>query len=386
MQSWQDLGHWYAHLIAPQFVLDTVLERIAEQIRTRNQTDLQRIQAAHEFVIRNTHYVALEFGIYSYKPYPVAQTFQRKFGDCKDKASLTIALLRAMGIEAEIALVRSQRLGKIKSDPASVAIFDHAVTYVPKYDLWLDGTAEFSGLRELPIEDQGAMALTVGRNGESTLREIPVSSAIDNYTWRSVQAELETNGTIHFSGVNYVRGQDAAGMRRELERTERKQEFVRGRLAEVLPSVEISSVSVPSVTNLEEDLTLSYRGEIQPHIQTGVLSIPSSWIPRPYLASLAPSPTREQELLLQAPWTTEEELHIKLASGAALASVPGDLQVDNEFGSATLRYTKSGDELVVFSSIQFRKVRIQPQEYRAFRSFAETLETAFRREVQVRMP
>jgi transglutaminase-like putative cysteine protease len=386
MQSWQDLGNWYAHLIGPQFVLDSALERVAEQIRTRNQTDLQRIQATHEFVIKNTHYVALEFGIYSYKPYPVSQTFQRKFGDCKDKASLTIALLRAMGIEAEIALVRSQRLGKIKSEPASVAIFDHAIAYVPKYDLWLDGTAEFSGLRELPIEDQGAMALTVARDGQSTLREIPVSSPIDNYTWRSVQAELETDGTIHFSGVNYVRGQDAAGMRRELEKTDRKQEFVRGRLAEVLPSVEISSVSVPGVANLEEDLTLSYRGEIQPHMQTGVLSIPSSWIPRPYLAALAPSPTREQELLLQAPWTTEEELHIKLTSGAALTSLPGDLHIDNEFGSATLRYSKTGNEIVVFSSIQFRKVRIQPEEYPAFRAFAETLETAFRREVQVRMP
>jgi cellulose synthase operon protein C len=386
MQSWQDLGRWYAHLIAPQFLLDKTLEHIAEQIRSRNQTDLQRIQAAHEFVIKNTHYVALEFGIYSYKPYPVTQTFERKFGDCKDKASLTIALLRAMGIEAEIALVRTQRLGKIKSEPASVAIFDHAIAYVPKYDLWLDGTAEFSGLRELPIEDQGAIALTVARDGASTLREIPVSSPTDNYTWRSVQAELETDGTIHFSGVNYVRGQDAAGMRRELEKTERKQEFVRGRLAEVLPSVEISSVSVPGVTNLEEDLTLSYRGEIQPRMRTGLLSIPSSWIPRPYLAALAPSPTREQELLLQAPWTTEEELHIKLASGAALTSLPVDLHVDNEFGSATLRYTKAGNELVVFSSIQFRKVRIQPQEYPAFRTFAETLETAFRREVQVRMP
>lgn len=386
IQTWKELGQWYARLIAPQFALDATLEHVAEQIKAKNPTDLQRIQATHEFVIKNTHYVAFEFGIYSYKPYPVTQTFQRKFGDCKDKASLTIALLRAMGIEAEIALVRTQRLGKIKTEPASVAVFDHAVAYVPKYDLWLDGTAEFSGLRELPIEDQGAMALTVAKNGESVLRQIPISSATDNYTWRSVQAELESNGTIQFSGVNYVRGQDAAGMRRELEKAERKQEFVRGRLAEVLPSVEISSVSVPGVSNLEEDLTVSYRGEIQRLTQTGVLSIPTSWMPRPYLASLAPSPTREQELLLQAPWTTEEEVHIKLASGAALAALPGDLHVENEFGSATLKYTKTGDELVVFSSIQFRKVRIEPQEYPAFRAFAETLETAFRREVQVRMP
>ena len=63
--------------------------------------------------MRSTHYVALEFGIYSYKPYPVTQIYARRFGDCKDKASLMIALLRAAGIEAEIALVRTRSLGDV---------------------------------------------------------------------------------------------------------------------------------------------------------------------------------------------------------------------------------------------------------------------------------
>ncbi len=381
--DWQELGKWYAQLIAPQFVAGPVIQRLAEEIRTRNHGELERIRATHEFVMSNTRYVALEFGIYSYKPYPVEQTLARKFGDCKDKASLIIALLRQMGIEAELALVRTQRLGTIQTAPASVALFDHAIVYVPKYDLWLDGTAEFSGLRELPVEDQGAMALTVNLDGNARLTRIPISAPLDNYTRRSVLAQLDPEGVLHFSGVNYVRGQDAPDMRRDFARTDRQREFLQGRMAEVLPSVQLQAVSVPG-TDFDKDFTLTYRGEIQPS-KNRVVSIPSSWIPRPYLAALAASPRRTQPLLLSAPWTTEEELHIQLAGNAVASSLPADYMAQNEFGSASIRYKKQGDELVISSSVQFYKLRIGSEEYCAFRDFVRTLEEAFRHDIQVKL-
>ena len=51
--------------------------------------------------------------------------------------------------------------GDLDDAPASLAAFDHAIAYVPKYDLYLDGTAEFSGSRELPWQDQGVLALHI---------------------------------------------------------------------------------------------------------------------------------------------------------------------------------------------------------------------------------
>jgi transglutaminase-like putative cysteine protease len=382
-RDWEELGKWYAQLIAPQFAVGPVIERLAEEIRTRNHGELEQIRATHEFVMSNTRYVALEFGIYSYKPYPVEQTLARKFGDCKDKASLIIALLRQMGIEAELALVRTQRLGTIQTAPASVAVFDHAIVYVPKYDLWLDGTADFSGLRELPVEDQGAIALTVNLDGNARLKRIPISAPLDNYTRRSVLAQLDPEGVLHFSGVNYVRGQDAPEMRRDFARTDRQREFLQGRLAEVLPSVQLQAVSI-SGPDLEKDFTLTYRGEIQSS-GNRLVSIPSSWMPRPYLAALAASPRRTQPLLLSAPWTTEEELHIRLTGNSVASNLPTDYTVQNEFGSASIRYTREGNELVITSSVQFRKLRIRSEEYLAFRDFVRTLDEAFRRDVQVKL-
>ena len=78
--------------------------------------------------------MGLEFGIHGYKPYKVTQVLARRFGDCKDKASLLIALLREVGVDAELVLVRTRRGGRLDPEPASLAVFDHAIVYVPKLD------------------------------------------------------------------------------------------------------------------------------------------------------------------------------------------------------------------------------------------------------------
>ncbi len=381
--TWQELGHWYAQLIAPQFALDAALRQTLQQIVAGKKTDLEKISAIHQFVLRNTHYVALEFGIYGYKPYPVSQVYARRFGDCKDKASLMIALLRAAGIDADIALVRTRRLGEIGKQATSISIFNHAIVYVPKYKLWLDGTAEYAGSRELPLDDQGAMALTVAQDGAAELRRIPVTLPMENYTHRSVQAQIEPDGKIQFTGSAYTRGEDAPGLRRDFEIAERQRDSFRNRLAEVLPSVRLDAVQVSGANNVEDDVTVKYRGEIDAFAGRGTLTLSPSWMPRAYVQKLAPLASRTQDLLLPAPWTTEEELHFILPAGARLEAVPQDKTLDTPFGSAVLHYQRVGNELVVTTSVQFRKLRITPAEYVGFREFCAQVEAAFRAEIKV---
>jgi cellulose synthase operon protein C len=381
--TWQELGTWYAHLIAPQFKLDHALRSDLDRVLAAKNTDQEKIQAIHQFVLRNTHYVALEFGVYGYKPYPVSQVYARRFGDCKDKASLMIALLRSAGIDADIALVRTRRLGDIGEQATSIAIFNHAVVYIPRYDLWLDGTAEYAGSRELPLEDQGAMALTVAQDGSAQLRRIPVTLPMENYTHRQVQARIQPDGKLEFTGSAYVRGEDAPGLRREYEVTERQRDSVRSRLAEVLPSVRVDTVQVVGANDLEHDVTVRFSGEVESLTGRQLLQLPTSWMQRSYVQTLASLPSRNQDLLLPAPWTTEEELHFAIPAGARLSSVPQDKILDTPFGTAVLHFQRQGAELVVTTSVQFRKLRITPSEYGAFRDFCAQVESAFRAEIKV---
>ncbi|HKD78259.1 MAG TPA: DUF3857 domain-containing protein [Candidatus Angelobacter sp.] len=385
MGDWKQLGAWYADLIRPQFALDPSLESEVERATREAHNDREKIAAIQEFVLRSTHYVALEFGIYSYKPYPVTQIYTRRFGDCKDKASLMIALLRAAGIEAEIALVRTRSLGDVASDPASIALFNHAIVYVPRYELWLDGTAEYAG-RELPLEDQGALALTVSLSGSAQLRHIPVSRAGDNYTKHTIRASVSPQGVIQFSGSTVTRGEDAPGLRHDLAVREQQLDMFRRELAEVFPSVQVDHVAVRGADELSTAVSVDFQGALNSFEQKRVVSLSSSWMPRSYVGALAAASTRTQDLVLPSPWTTEEEIHIALPQGAEIAALPHDQNVSGPFGSVRLHYKKSGGEILVQSHVEFATARVSAQDYPAFRQFCSQVERSFRSEIVVSLP
>jgi transglutaminase-like putative cysteine protease len=383
--DWKQLGSWYADLVRPQFTLDPSLESELARVTKGLHGDREKIAAIQEFVLRSTHYVALEFGVYSYKPYPVTQIYARRFGDCKDKASLMIALLKAAGIDAEIALLRTRSLGDVVSEPASIALFNHAIVYVPKYELWLDGTAEYAG-RELPLEDQGALTLTVNLSGAAQIRHVPMSHAADNYTKHVIRGELSARGVIQFSGSTMTRGEDAPGLRHDLAVREQQLDIFRRELAEVFPTVQVNSVAVHGTEELSSDVSVDFQGALNSLQRKSVVSLSSSWMPRSYVAALAGASTRTQDLVLPSPWTTEEEIHIALPEGTEVISLPHDQNISSNFGSVKLHYKKSAGEIIVQSRVQFEKARISAQDYPLFRQFCAQTERSFRSEITLSLP
>ncbi len=92
--DWDALGRMYARLIEKQAVPDADVRAAAAQATAGARSRRAKIDAIYAWVIENTRYVALEFGIHALKPYDVPSVFRRRFGDCKDKATLMVAMLR----------------------------------------------------------------------------------------------------------------------------------------------------------------------------------------------------------------------------------------------------------------------------------------------------
>jgi cellulose synthase operon protein C len=379
-----DLGRWYSAMLTPQLALSPELHQKADQIAAMYRDPLDRIRAVYRFVLTSTHYVALEFGIYSYKPYPVADVYARRFGDCKDKASLMIAMLRAVGVPADFVLVRTRPLGTVVPGAASIALFNHAIAYVRQYDLWLDGTADYYGLRELPLDDQGAMALTIDEKGTSQLRMIPVTQPLDNITSRTVQAVIRPNGAIDFTGTSTTRGEDAPALRRDFEVQERQRESMRKGLAELFPSVKLDTVAVEAADS-DHPVQVRFAGTLDVFQGQRTLNLRATWMPRDYLQKLALLSSRTQDVQLGSPWTTQEEFHFRLPVGAEVAQLPPDSTLNTSFGKAHIHFANANREIVIRSEVQFVRTRIEASEYAEFRSFCADLEKAFRREIRVEL-
>ncbi|MEZ4462071.1 MAG: hypothetical protein R3E66_20595 [bacterium] len=89
-------------------------------------------------------------------------------------------LLEAAGVEAEMVLVRTRTLGAVDEFLGLMQCLNHAITYVPALNLFLDGTAEFNGTRELTPMDQGAQALVIGDGGAAKFQTLPIDKAPQN--------------------------------------------------------------------------------------------------------------------------------------------------------------------------------------------------------------
>ncbi|HHN75146.1 MAG TPA: DUF3857 domain-containing protein, partial [Acidobacteria bacterium] len=156
--DWNELGRLYARLLRPQMRTTSELQRIVREVTAGAGSPRRKIFELYRWVIENTRYVALEFGIHAIKPYDVAAVLDRHYGDCKDKANLLAVMLREAGIEAYVALLRSRPRGHIDTTIPVFSIFDHAIVYVPSESLWLDGTVLTHGPQELPMADRDALA------------------------------------------------------------------------------------------------------------------------------------------------------------------------------------------------------------------------------------
>src|SRR5262249_45363362 len=97
-KSWEDVSTWYQGLVRPQLEPNAAIVQAAQNAVRGIKDERAKIRAIYDLVVRSTRYVGLEFGIHGYQPYRVSQIFARKFGDCKDKASLLKVMLKEVGI------------------------------------------------------------------------------------------------------------------------------------------------------------------------------------------------------------------------------------------------------------------------------------------------
>lgn len=143
---------------------------------------------------REVRYTGVEFGEAEIVPRTPEETLKRKYGDCKDKASLLVAALRAKGLRAYIALLDAGFGTDVDQDLPGLGVFNHAIVYVTgEHPLWIDATSAESRVGDLPTMDQGRLALIASR-GTVALERTPESSAEDNKQTHTIEIHLSDFG------------------------------------------------------------------------------------------------------------------------------------------------------------------------------------------------
>ncbi len=234
-KSWADVAAVYADLVDSHMDLDSV-RPIAEKAigkETDRRKIIEHLLAALRSQIR---YTGVEFGKAAIVPRSSRETLQRRYGDCKDQATLLVAMLRVAGIPAQVALLRTGRYDDIAPNLPGLGDFDHAIVYVPggasgkgdspvladtktgtvpatpgqtgKPDvdaMWIDPSAQCAPAGWLPLTDQNRWALLAGHGTQWLVRTATMDYK-DNASEQVIELFPTDNGkgrvrlAVSFSG------------------------------------------------------------------------------------------------------------------------------------------------------------------------------------------
>ncbi len=388
-QGVQDVARYWWGLVKDQLTPTEEVRKTVEQVLTGvDRTDEHAVvRAIYNFVVTNTRYVALEFGVHSYKPYRVDRVLARRFGDCKDKASLMHTMLKVAGVDSRLVLLRMRTMGSLGDTPGSLAAFNHAIVYVPKYELFLDGTAEFHGWKELPSADRRADVLIVEPEGPSTFTSTPEARPEDNNTIMHMDFVLSADGSAEVRGNTTVLGLNASEYRKAYRaEATRKSTFERG-WSQSFPGLSVLEVTLNDTKALDEDVKLAYRMKVPRYSE--VLKGPElRFLPfgagRTYQQMYATLPERRYPLQLQGPWMNEFRLTYTLPPGYTVAEMPEPYEENVKWGRVRLVYRMEGDKLVVDGEIVISSSHTPVGEYVAFREFLGRVDRAFARKVALK--
>ena len=195
--TWDGIAGWSRDLFRDRM---TPSPEVAEAARsaTAGLTDPEeKARRLYEFLQQKIKYVAVEIGIGGWQPHDNGQVFLHRYGDCKDKAALLIAMLRAAGLTGLPVLIRTRDDGLIEKEHPS-SNFNHVIVAIPRSEgyLFLDPTAEDTPYGDLPWQDQGVPVLVVKEDGRGDLVETPIAAPERNRRHRQVTARVTPAGGL----------------------------------------------------------------------------------------------------------------------------------------------------------------------------------------------
>ncbi|HEX9943112.1 MAG TPA: DUF3857 domain-containing protein [Thermoanaerobaculia bacterium] len=179
-RSWADLASRYSEIV-DQAIQGSDLSGFLRSAGGPASSQLETINLYLSRLGNEVRYTGVELGEGGLIPRKPAETLRRRFGDCKDKAVLLTAMLRASDIPAYVALLNAaEDDADVEESLPGLGLFNHAIVVVPGAPaLWIDPTDRYARAGELPAADQGRLALIASPTATGLTRT-PEATAADN--------------------------------------------------------------------------------------------------------------------------------------------------------------------------------------------------------------
>jgi transglutaminase-like putative cysteine protease len=387
LPDWPAVSKWYWELSKAH--LDATTPELKQQVAelTAGATnDLEKVKALFYYVSKNIRYMGLtpEKDRPGFEPHDVCLTFDRKYGVCRDKAALLVAMLRAAGLPAFPVLIN---VGTKRDAAVPDPDFNHAIVSVeltPGAYTLMDPTDE--NTRELlPDYDTGQSFLVCRPEGEKLMLS-PIKPPEENLMRVRTTGALDDAGTLTaktelwFDGVNDDNYRNAFA---HLKPDDLRRFFERNLKANMpgarLTALKISPENVLDTSSpLRAEMAFTADGMVAAGSGKAVVSLP--WVGKNFgIVNFILGGTglekRKYPLQTEVACGLQETVSIRLGGAfTGAVSLPVCTPVDDASMSYREQVKFAEHRLDAERDLKLKIVEFSPAQYRQLKKTLESLE------------
>jgi len=260
--DWQTISRWYWELCLPHLdavtpEMETKVAELVDGVDDRTE----KIERIFTFVSQQIRYMGIttETTAPGYEPHDVSITFGNRYGVCRDKAALLVAMLRLADLPAYPVLIHA---GPRKDEEVPQPFFNHAVVAVGNDDgsyTLMDPTDE--NTTEIFPSYLGYMSYLVAHPEGEELRTSPVVPASENLLTINTEGKLGANGHLRLSSHLTFSGINDNAYRSHFSRLkpEERRQFFEGHLKRRVAGAKLTDLSIapPNMLDTTQPLVVA---------------------------------------------------------------------------------------------------------------------------------
>lgn len=385
---WGEIVDWYYDIARTKTRSTDEIKEVVDSLLPPSETytPMDVISSVYRYITNDIRYSAVPFRQSGIVPQKASDVLITRIGDCKDVATLCIAMLAERKIPAYHVLVQTNTDGVTRELLPSIP-FDHAIVLVELEagPVFLDLTADNVPVGSLPFADMDAFSLVI-RPGYLIPSRIKRTLFTPNNVYVDTRIAIKEDlsatieQTLRHTGA---RTQFYRGAWKELGKEDLERSLIEG-LSSDLPEVKLQDVKMEGLDTLTSDFTLTLVYDVPNYVMEAanlqIVRIP--WYdPYEPEAGLGYDKRVYPFEFTNTIDTIHENISINVPAGYDALGIKEKETMENDAAIVTRSYKQDKGTLSVSRNAVYRRNVIYPHEYQEYRTFYNNVVRADRQSV-----
>jgi hypothetical protein len=356
--------------------ISTELKQLTDSLTSKWQTQDQKAKVIYKWVQSHIKYVAFEDGLEGFIPREANLVFARKYGDCKDMASILFAMLNHAGVPAYITWIGTRSLPYTYKETPLPIVDNHMICAVrigQEYK-FLDGTDESCVYGKPSHGIQGKEALVALDENKYEIVKVGIPAKEENKYIDSSLIEInekEVKGRLKI----YLKGYYSSALKSILNyRNEsEKKEYLRSRFNRGNNKIQFKDWTINHSPDNDESWILA-----EFNLPDYARKINDEWLMNMNLFRLFEHqeidfPKRKLPKEFEFLNTNQYTVALKIPTGYKISYIPESLHHKNDTWGFRLSYKIENDTLYLTQQFDTDHLLLQPSQFEQWNKILEVL-------------